>query len=151
MKRYFLLLFLLVSFCSATYAQLPNANAPAVGKAANIGQLLTQVVSGIKPDAFTSSWGTDKANWMQQVQSVASDAKGIAGSVTSLAGYIKPDLFKEGTTAQSIANIAQSVTSLPDAAGLLKTFEGGLKPEAFTSDWQGQRNNWQNALNMLQR
>lgn len=150
MRRFFLLMFLVTSLLTATYAQLPNVSAPSTSSVANIGQLVSQLVGAIKPSSFTNAWSGEKANWMQKVQGAATDASGIASSVSSLAGFIKPDLFKQGFSAQGLSDIAKNVTNMAGAAGLLKTFEGALKPKALTSEWQGQRGGWQKALDLLQ-
>ena len=146
MKWYFL--FLLFSFCtiSTTYAQLPTP--PTVDKGVNIGQLVTQVASALKPSSFTDAWGEEKSNWTQSAQNLT-EPKGIANSISTLAGYIKPGLFKQGFSAETLLNMAQSVTDLAGAAGLLKGFEGGLKPEAFTPEWSGQRSGWLKALDLI--
>ena len=79
-----------------------------------------------------------------------SDAVSMASTVASLAGFIKPNLFKEGSSAAGILQTANKVKTMTDAAGLLKSFEGGLKPEAFTSAWSGgERSSWLSALNLL--
>lgn len=39
---------------------------------------------------------------------------------------------------------------MSDATGLLKNLEGGLKPEAMTSEWAGKKNSWLSALQLLQ-
>jgi hypothetical protein len=151
MKYYILLFFVMTRLVTVTYAQLPNVSAPSTNAVANIGQLVTQLVGAIKPGSFTSAWDGEKANWMQKTQSTASDAQGIAGSVASLAGFIKPDLFKQGYSAQGISELAQKVTSLSGATTLLKTFEEGLKPKAYTDEWQDQRGGWQKTLDVLQQ
>ncbi|HKH61947.1 MAG TPA: hypothetical protein VKA49_13995 [Flavitalea sp.] len=73
----------------------------------------------------------------------------MASTISSLAGFIKPSLFKPGTTASSIVGAAGKVQTMAQAAGLLRTFEGGLKPETFASGWSGQRSGWLSALNLL--
>ena len=129
---------------ASSYAQIPD-----VSKGANIAGLITQLTSAIKPSSFTDAWaGGGKDEVMGKAQS-ASNAGGIASTVSSLAGFIKPSLFKPGSTAASIASTAGKVTTMAQATGLLKSFEGGLKPEAFASGWSGQRSGWLNALSLL--
>ena len=146
MKRYFLFILLVCSLYTTVYAQLPNVSAPSSNSMANIGQLVTQLVGGIKPSSFTNAWSGEKANWMQKAQGAVSDATGLASSISSLASFIKPDLFKQGFSAQGISDLAKNVTSLSGAAGLLKTFSGALKPKAYTNEWQGQQSGWEKAL-----
>jgi hypothetical protein len=58
-------------------------------------------------------------------------------------------MFKQGSSAKSIMDMGSKVKTMTDAAGLLKSFEGGLKPEAFTSAWSTMRPGWLSALNQL--
>lgn len=151
MRHYFLSLLLAIGLYTTTYAQLPNVTAPAANAVGNIGQLVTQLVGAIKPTSFTNAWSGEKANWMQKAQGAASNAQGIASSISSLAGFIKPDLFKQGFSAKGLTDLAKNITSLSGAAGLLKTFEGALKPKAFSNEWQGQRGGWEKALSLLEQ
>jgi hypothetical protein len=130
-------------------AQLPKLNTNAVTGGANAGQLLTQFISAIKPSSFTSAFsGANKEGLLSKAKKAAS-AVDIASTVSSLAGYIKPDMFKQGTTAKSIMDMGSKVTTMTQAAGLLKSFEGGLKPDALSSTWASIRPGWLTALNQL--
>jgi hypothetical protein len=133
---------------ASSYAQIPEISKENVTYAVNISGLITQLASAIKTCSFTDSWAENKEGVMGKAQS-ASDPGGIASTISSLAGFIKPSLFKRGTTASSIASTAGKVTTMAQATGLLKAFEGGLKPEAFTSAWSRQRSGWLSALNLL--
>jgi hypothetical protein len=93
-----------------------------------------------------SGWMKDTA--VNKAQK-AIDVSDVAGTVSTVANFIKPQMFRQGVSAQSIAGLAGKAKTMSDAAGLLKTFEGDLKPEAFTSSWLGQRSKWLSALNVL--
>jgi hypothetical protein len=73
----------------------------------------------------------------------------MAKSVSSLSGFIKPGLFKQGFNLGSVTQAANTAKTYSDASGVLKNLEGGLKPEAFVSSWAGKRTGWLNALSLL--
>jgi hypothetical protein len=143
MKNMLVSLVLLTISCHWVQAQLPK-----VGGVANAGQLVTQLVNAIKPTSFTSAFGGAKDGILGQASKISS-AAGLASTVSSLVGYIKPEMFKTGSTAKSLLDMGAKAKTMTDAAGLLKNFEGGLKPEAFTSSWSGARTGWLSALNQL--
>ncbi|MBE7173215.1 MAG: hypothetical protein INR73_21760 [Williamsia sp.] len=132
----------------AIHAQLPNVSTGALPAGLNAGQLITQLTGALKPTSFTDAWAGGKSGFMGQAQKI-SNAVSMASTVASLASFVKPSLFKEGSSAAGILQTANKVKTMTDAAGLLKSFEGGLKPEAFTSGWSGQRSSWLSALNLL--
>lgn len=115
---------------------------------ANVGSLLTQFTNAIKPTSFTSQWATGKTNFLSTASKVT-DAVGVGKSIASLAGFIKPDMFKQGFNVQNLISTANTVKTLADASGLLKKFEGGLKPEAFLSSWTSKRTGWLSALSLI--
>lgn len=133
---------------SVAQAQIPGVSKDGVLSAVNAGSLLTQFTDAIKPTSFTDSWSGEKTSFLSKASKV-SDAVSTASTISSLAGFIKPDLFKNGVSAGSISKTANTVKTLSQVASLLKTFEGGLKPEAFLSSWSGQRTGWLSALNLL--
>jgi len=148
MKKIVICSVLLVMFISLTIAQLPNLSKDITG-AAGPGKLLTQFVGALKPSSFTSGWAAVKDGILGKAQKTTDPTK-LASSISSIAGYIKPDMFKKDSTTQnSIAQMATRVTSMAGVAGLLKNLEGGLKPTAFLSSWASQRTGWLSALNLL--
>ena len=132
----------------AVHAQLPGLSKGALPAAMNAGKLITQLSGSLNPTSFTDSWSSGKTGFLGKAQKV-SDAVSMASTVASLAGFVKPALFKEGSSAAGILQTANKVKTMTDAAGVLKSFEGGLKPEAFTSGWGSQRSGWMSALNLL--
>lgn len=148
MKQMLASFLLPVLFCTYVNAQLPKVNKNVVASAVNPGQLLTQFTNALKPASFLSSFAGAKDGILGKAQKAAS-ALEIANTVSSLVGYIKPDMFKQGSTAKSLIDMAGKAKTITDAAGLLKSFEGGLKPEAFTSNWSTARPGWLSALNQL--
>ncbi|HEU4471363.1 MAG TPA: hypothetical protein VFR58_09780 [Flavisolibacter sp.] len=147
MKRTIILLMAFALLTMRAEAQLPKVSKEAKS-AANPGKLLSQLANAIQPSSFTGAWSGSKGGWLSKAQKV-SDALSMANTISSLAGFIKPGLFKEGSSAQNIIQTAKTVKTYADAAGLLRSFEGGLKPEAFLKNWSGQRSGWLNALNLL--
>ena len=149
MRNISMLLFTLFLTTQAIHAQLPSISKDAIPTALNAGKLITQLTGALKPTSFTDAWTGGKTGFMGKAQKV-SDAVSMASTVASLAGFIKPGLFKEGSSAAGMLQTANKVKTMTDAAGLLKSFEGGLKPEAFTSAWSGgERSGWMSALNLL--
>lgn len=143
MKVKFTLAFMLLFVSLAGFAQLPK-----VSGGASIGNLVTQFTNAIKPSSFLSSWTGGKGNFLSNAGKVK-DAVGVGKSIASLAGFLKPDMFKQGFNVQSLINTANTVKTMSAATGLLKNLEGGLKPEAFVSGWAGKRTGWLNALNLI--
>lgn len=143
MKKALIACFLLFSIAHLSFAQIPK-----VGGSGNAGKLLTQFVNAIKPTSFTDEWAGQKSGFLGSVGKISS-AAGFASSISSLAGFIKPGMFKSGFNVQTLLNAANTVKTIKDASGLLKSFEGGLKPEAFVSGWAQKRSGWLSALNLL--
>ena len=139
---------MLASLALLAISHLVQAQLPKVGSMANAGQLVTQLVNAIKPTSFTSAFAGAKDGLLGKASKISS-AVDMASTVSSLVGYIKPDLFKTGSTAKSLLDMSSKVKTMTDAASLLKGFEGGLKPEALTSAWSGSRTGWLSALNQL--
>ncbi|SEO99872.1 hypothetical protein [Niastella yeongjuensis] len=142
MKNMLVSLALIAFSCHFVQAQLP------VGSVANAGQLVTQLVNAIKPSSFTSAFSGAKEGILGDASKISS-ATGLASTVSSLVGYIKPDMFKTGSTAKSLLDMGTKAKTMADASSLLKNFEGGLKPEALTNEWSGMRTGWLSALNQL--
>lgn len=144
----FLLFSCLLAFTSQ--AQLKDALSKASGAGApNPGSLLTQFAGAIQPTSFLPSWGSGgKTDWLATAGKV-SNAVSMAKSVSSLSGFIKPGMFKQGFNVGSLTQAASAAKTYSDASGVLKSLEGGLKPEAFVSSWAGKRSSWLNALSLL--
>jgi len=58
-------------------------------------------------------------------------------------------MFRQGFSAGSLTQAAGAVKTYADAGNVLKSLEGGLRPEAMLSSWAAKRPAWLNALNML--
>jgi len=144
----FLLFAGLLTFTSR--AQLKDALSKATSAgASNAGSLLKQFAGAIKPTSFLPSWGSGgKTDWLAAAGKVSS-AVSMAKSVSGLAGFIKPDMFKQGFNVGSLTQAAGAVKTYADAGNVLKSLEGGLKPEAMLSSWASKRPAWLSALNML--
>ena len=139
MKKIILLVavFFLVNGFSPIEAQLPNASG-----------LLKQFTNAIKPASFLDGWKTAKSGFLNEAGKVSS-AAGLAKTVSSLAGFIKPAMFKDGFNLKSLQQAAGAAKTMSDATGLLTNLEGGLKPEAMVDSWAGKRSGWLSALNLL--
>ena len=137
------LLFLLLVIGFQSQAQLPVSVAKPDASA-----LLKQLVGGIKPSSFISSFAGEKENWLSKVAKTASVPE-LAKNIASLGSFIKPSLFKEAFSLKNLEKTAATDKTMADASGLLKSLEGGLKPEALTSDWASIRPGWIKALGLL--
>jgi len=145
-KGFSLLVVLLLTFSSALFAQLP-VKIPGTGNA-GIGNLVSQFTNAVKPASFTDAWAGNKGSFLSNAGKIT-DAVGVGKSIASLAGFIKPGMFKQGFNVQNLISTAGTIKTMAQATGLLKSFEGGLKPEAFTSGWAGKRSGWLSALNLI--
>ena len=144
-------LFLALLIIATVHAQIPDALTKAKTDAtasAGPGKLLTQFAGALKTTSLLSSFAGEKTGWLAKAGKV-SDAVGMAQSVASLAGGIKPDMFKTGFNVTSLIQTAGTVKTLAGAGGLLKNLSGGLKPEALLSGWTTQKPAWESALSLL--
>ena len=139
---------MLVSLVLLSISHLIQAQIPKLGGVANAGQLVTQLVNAIKPASFTSAFAGAKGGILDKAKNIAS-ASDMASTVSSLVGYIKPDMFKTGSTAKSLLDMGSKAKTMAEGASLLKSFEGGLKPDALTSNWSSTRTGWLSALNQI--
>ena len=143
---------LLVPFLFAAQAQVPDINkvksdaAAATGSSA--GKLLTQFGNALKTTSLLSSFAGQKSGWLAKAGKVA-DAASMASSVATLAGGIKPSMFKSGFDVSSLISAASTVKTMASAGGLLKSLSGGLKPEALNSSFAAQKPAWETALSLL--
>lgn len=144
-KRSFLLMFAFFFIATVSQAQLPSIG----GSKPSAGSLLTKFAGALKPASFLSSWASGgKSSWLSAAGKVT-DAIGMAKSVSSLTSFIKPDMFKQGFNVSTITQAASAVKTYSDASSVLKSLEGGLKPEAFLSSWATKRPGFMSALNLL--
>jgi hypothetical protein len=130
---------------STLNAQLPQVTTDHKVSAAN---LLTQFTNAIKPSSFLENWGSAKSGWLNKAAKAVTPAN-LASSVSSLAGFIKPGMFKNGFNLQSLQKAAGAVKTMGDATGVLKNLESGLKPEAMNDSWNSKRASWLSALNLI--
>ena len=66
-----------------------------------------------------------------------------------IARNIKPSMFKDAFKPENLLKTASTAKSMADATGLLKSLEGGLKPEAMVAGWAGKKSSWLSALSLL--
>lgn len=138
-----LLFFMAIPFFGAAQLSLKlPASTP------NAGSLLSQFTNAIKPTSFTDAWSSAKSGFLNKLSGVK-DAAGLGSGIATLAGFIKPTMFKSGFNVQNLITTAGTVKKLSDAAGLLKNLEGGLKPAALISSWASKRTGWLNALQLI--
>jgi hypothetical protein len=133
-----------VMFVFTANAQIPI---PKTGNA-GIGDLTGQFTNAIQPSSFTDQWAGNKEGFLSNAGKVK-DAAGVGKSVASLAGFLKPGMFKQGFNVQRLISSAGTIKTMVQAVSLLKNLEGGLKPEAFESGWAQKRTGWLSALNLI--
>lgn len=100
-------------------AQLPEAVSKAktdLSGKASPGKLLTQFANVIKPASFLSSWTGQKSSWLGKAGKIT-DAIGMAQNISSLAGFIKPDMFKSGFDLNNLLQTAGTVKNIAEATG----------------------------------
>jgi hypothetical protein len=144
---------LVLSLFITAHAQIPDAVTKAktdatASTASKAGKLLTQFGGAIKTTSLLSSFAGQKSGWMAKAGKVA-DAASMASSVASLAGGIKPGMFKSGFDVNSLISSASTVTTMASAGGMLKNLSNGLKPEALSSSFTAQKPGWETALSLL--
>ena len=144
---------LVLSLFITAQAQIPDAVTKAktdatASTASKAGKLLTQFGGAIKTTSLLSSFAGQKSGWMAKAGKVT-DAASMASSVASLAGGIKPDMFKTGFDVKSLISSASTVTTMANAGGMLKNLSNGLKPEAVSSSFAAQKPGWETALSLL--
>src|SRR5258708_35879154 len=102
-------LFLLFSCLVAvsTQAQLKDVLSKASGAGMpNPGSLLTQFAGALKPTSFLPSWGSGgKTDWLGAAGK-GSNADSMSKIVSTLAGFSKPAMFKQGFNACSMPQSA---------------------------------------------
>lgn len=130
-------------FQNAAQAQLPS-----VPGNMNAGKLLVELINNIKPASMISSFAGKKS------ELISSAAKAVTGpalakNISSLAGFIKPELFKKGFNLKSLQDAARTAKSISDATGLMKNLEGAIKPEGMVDGWDAKRTKWSNNLDLL--
>jgi hypothetical protein len=145
MKKILVLLALSFGMLTAN-AQLSSYVNSATGTAA--GTLLSQFTNNIQPTSFLSNWTGQKTNWLASATKVT-NALGMAKSVSSLAGFLKPEMFKPGFILANFQSLATKIKTWTAAANLIKNLEGNLKPEAFGTGWSALRTNWLSGIGKL--
>lgn len=82
-------------------AQLPKVSTDA----ANAGSLVTKFAKAIKPSSFLSNWASAKSGWLANAGKIA-NAGQMASSISALAGFIKPGMFKTGFNLKGLQQAA---------------------------------------------
>ncbi len=112
------------------------------------GTLLTQFSGALKPTSFITGSSDQKSKLLSSFSNISS-ASQFGSGIGSLASLIKPSMFKSGFNLSNILKLAKTIQTIRQGADLLKSLEGGLKPEAFTKGWSQKRTGWLTALNAL--
>ena len=127
---------------------LIHAQVPTVSNNLNAGKLLVELINNIKPASMISSFAGKKSSLIANATKAVS-GPALAKTISSLAGYIKPGMFKQGFNLKSLQQAASTAKSFTDAAGLMKNLEGGIKQEGMTDGWADKRAGWLSNLDLL--
>jgi hypothetical protein len=140
--KYFLIIGMLL-FQTLTHAQVPT-----VTNSLNAGKLLVELINNIKPASMISSFAGKKKDLISSATK-ATSGPAIAKTISSLAGYIKPGMFKSAFNLKNLQQLASTAKTMADAKGLMKNLEGGIKPEGMAEGWDTKRTNWLSSLDLL--
>ena len=130
------------------FQNLIHAQAPPVTNSLNAGKLLVELINNIKPTSMISSFAGKKSGLIANATKAVS-GPALAKTISSLAGFIKPGMFKQGFDLKSLQKAASTTKSITDATGLMKNLEGGIKQEGMADDWDTKRTNWLSNLDLL--
>ena len=108
------------------------ASSTLIVNAQDLGGLLTQIVDGIKPEAFTKKFNKNIDEWKQQAASLdATDLEGVSKHVGDLINGVKGSALTEGVKPELLKNLG-SISKLSDVGKLLDSFISGLDPSMLT-------------------
>ncbi len=149
MKKKYIILpaFLLLSFM--TQAQLNQSiEQSAENKKQLPERVLVQFTNGLDPASFVASFSNGKNAFITRISKIIT-AQDFAKNVSILAGYIKPDMFKDDFSVSHFKTQSLKVKTSHEAGDLIKNLEKNLRPIAFSGVWKLQKNGWVSNVNNL--
>ncbi len=132
-----------------TRAQLnPNMEQSAENRKQMPERVLVQFTNGLNPASFVTSFPKEKNAFITKTSKI-NTPQDFAKSVSILAGYIKPDMFKSDFNVSQFKNQSLKVKTTQEAGDLIKNLEKNLKPIAFSGVWNLQKKGWVDNVNNL--
>jgi hypothetical protein len=108
---------------------------------ADFGNLVTMLVNGLKPSAFTKDWKTKSVVFMNKIKTQDSkDLTGSASTLFELAKYLNPNAFEDSWKTQKGAFL-NGVSNVKNAGDLSKLFSlllSNISPKYFTKEFKSQ-------------
>lgn len=140
-KQFTLTIFVILMLC---YAQTSTAQ--------DLGNMLSTIANGIKPEAFKGGWSKIKDQWLKDIVNLdPSNLQQAGKSVTELVSNLKGDAFNpdmKGLKKDLLGNLAN--LSSPGKLGeTLNSLVSGLNPNMLTSDFLSKKGDLLNGLKML--
>lgn len=115
----------------------------------DVGNMLTQIADGIKPEAFSKKFNKNKDDWKDKVSSMdASDLSSVTSQVGGLLKGLKGSALA-GVAKQELLKSLASVSSLSDVGGVLSSLVKGLDPSMLTDAFASNRDSLTDKLEML--
>lgn len=98
----------------------------------DLGQMLNEIADGIKPEAFTSEFAENKADWAEEVSTLdPDDMTAVTDQVGSLVNGLKGTAFQNGAHKKLLGKLGD-LGNLSDVGGLLTKLVNGLDPSMLT-------------------
>ncbi len=156
MKAKILIIFLGILFLTAG---LKAQNDPlksitdAVGSQMGMGDVMSSLVNGIKPSAFTSGKSAKKDLIGQLTGVNMSDVTQYASIAGELAGALKETSFLPGWATQKdgVLDQIKSAASIADLAGGVSGLLGNINPSALTKGFKKNQSSITSALDILSK
>lgn len=149
----FLSLFLLMNTSSASQlTKCNNVTRENFTQEAPFGNLITTLVNGLKPTAFSKDWKTQSASFLQKMKT--QDAKDLTGSASALFELYKllnpKTMSKEWKTEKgAFLHGVSEVKSKEDLSRLLLLLVNNISPTYFTKEFKAQLESFKKTIGSL--
>ena len=115
----------------------------------DIGNLLTSVADGIKPEAFKGGWEKASGDWKDKVANLdPSNLENVTGLVGTLMGSLKGSAFLDGAKKEIMKQLG-NVSSVADLKGLFTSLISGLNPSMLTDEFLSKKDMLMQGLEMI--
>ena len=115
----------------------------------DIGNLLTSVADGIKPEAFKGGWEKASGDWKDKVANLdPSNLENVTGLVGTLMGSLKGSAFLDGAKKEIMKQLG-NVSSVADLKGLFTSLVSGLNPSMLTDEFLSKKDMLMQGLEMI--
>lgn len=108
-------------------------------QAQDLGKMLTDIVDGIKPEAFTKDFIDNKANWSDALGTLdTNDMTSVTDQVGGLVKGLKGSAFQKGAHKELLGQLG-NLGNMSDVGGLLTSLVNGLDPSMLTGALAGDK------------